>query len=428
MTAVLLWWYKILMEYQEIIHIIENKRRFGNLPGVIISKHMLAAVGNPQKDLAFIHIAGTNGKGSTAAFLYAILNEAGIKAGLFTSPHLIDFTERIQANGRQISKEDAARLGQKLLHLDLNVNPVMFDYCMAMAMLYFKEQGCQIVILETGLGGRLDSTNAIDAPKVSVITKIGYDHTDILGNTLSEIAAEKAGILKKGTRAILESQHPEALHVLESHCKNLQIPYQITDPKQIVPVDSGFSYPGELPYQMKMSGEFQKENALAAILSARELMALSYPVTEHAIHRGIANAFWAGRMETICRNPFLLIDGAHNKDGVESLLKSLRILYPGEKFHFIMGALADKDYRGMAELILPFAQKVTAVTPENKRALQAKTLAAYIRKAGIKASCEENLAEVFAPFFTKQPETNSDLRTVAFGSLYFIGEIKKIFS
>ena len=160
MTAVLLWWYKILMEYQEIIHIIENKRRFGNLPGVIISKHMLAAVGNPQKDLAFIHIAGTNGKGSTAAFLYSILNEAGIKAGLFTSPHLIDFTERIQANGRQISKEDAARLGQKLLHLDLNVNPVMFDYCMAMAMLYFKEQGCQIVILETGLGGRLDSTRA----------------------------------------------------------------------------------------------------------------------------------------------------------------------------------------------------------------------------------------------------------------------------
>ncbi len=175
------------MEYQEIIHTIENKRRFGSLPGVVVSRKLLAAVGDPQNDLAFIHIAGTNGKGSTAAFLREILKEAGIRAGMFTSPHLIDFTERIQVDGRQIPGEDAARLGEMLLNLDLEVHPTMFDYCLAMALLYFREQGCQLVIFESGLGGRLDSTNVISAPLVSVITKIGYDHTEVLGDTLDQI-------------------------------------------------------------------------------------------------------------------------------------------------------------------------------------------------------------------------------------------------
>lgn len=407
------------MKYEEVIENIENKRRFGNQPGVVISKKLLAAVGNPQKDLKFVHIAGTNGKGSTAAFLSSVLTKAGIRTGLFTSPHLLAFTERIRLNCRQIPKERAADIGEMLLNLDLDVHPTMFDYCLAMAMLYFKEQHCEIVILETGLGGRLDSTNSIDAPLVSVITKIGYDHTQVLGNTLTEIAAEKAGICKKGSRLITERQEPEVMQVLQEVCHKLSIPCQVADDTVVLS--------GKRFTNLKMKGNFQRENACAAILAAKELKKLGYPITEDAILQGISQAVWPGRMEVICEKPFLLIDGAHNGHGVKALVESLKAMYPGEKFHFIMGVLADKDYQKMADLILPLAQDVVTVTPESSRALQSAELAEYIRRQGIPAENGQDLPSVFAPFLKKQKDYADAGKTIAFGSLYFVGDIRKLF-
>lgn len=414
------------MDYQELIHTIESKRRFGNLPGVTISRKLLAAAGNPQEGLAFIHIAGTNGKGSAAAFLHAVLTESGIHAGLFTSPHLTDFRERIRTGKGWIPKQDAARLGKFLLDLDIGVQPTMFDYCLAMALLYFKEQRCTLAVLETGLGGRLDATNAVGVPLVSIITKIGYDHMEVLGDTLSEIAGEKAGILKKGTRAVFSVQEPEAFETLKQRCDSLEIPFCTVDGTKIVPLESGFCYPDEQAYRMEMPGAYQRENALAAILAARELMGLGYPVTEDALHRGIEKTVWKGRMETICKEPYLLIDGAHNSDGVAALAKSLREMFPGEKFHFIMGVLADKDYRKMAEFMMPLAQKVTAVTPKSERALAAEDLAQYFRKHGIPAESRTDLKEALQPFLEKPVRAGTNERTVAFGSLYFIGEIRDI--
>ena len=402
------------MEYQEIIHTIENKRRFGSLPGVVVSRKLLAAVGNPQNDLAFIHIAGTNGKGSTAAFLREILKEAGIRAGMFTSPHLIDFTERIQVDGRQIPGEDAARLGEMLLNLDLDVHPTMFDYCLAMALLYFREQGCRIVILETGLGGRLDSTNVISAPLVSVITKIGYDHTEVLGDTLDQIAAEKAGILKPNTFMVSESQQQPAEKVLKDCCSKLGISYQFVEAEKIKAVDHGFSYEGKGSYPMRMLGMHQRENAMAAVFAAEALRIYGFEITDAQISQGIENATWNGRMELISQEPYLLIDGAHNGHGVHALAESLKELYPDEKFHFIMGVLADKDYKQMVKEILP----LTTVTPDSGRALQGETLAEYIRSFGIFAENTEQMQEAFLQIRDK---------TVAFGSLYFIGEIRKLF-
>lgn len=415
------------MDYQKVIQTIERKKRFGSQPGVVVSKELLAAAGSPQKDLAFVHIAGTNGKGSAAAFLCSILREAGIKTGQFTSPHLVDFTERIQVDGRQIPREKAAEIGEKLLNLKINAGPTMFDYCLAMALLFFKEQECRIVVLETGLGGRLDATNVIEPPLVGIITKIGYDHMEVLGNTLGEIAAEKAGIFKRGMRAVLESQQPEALEVLLASCKKLEIPCNVLRKEEIVTTPEGFSYPGEGLYKMRMIGEFQKENALAAALCARELTDLGYPVPDGAVRRGIETAVWPGRMEIIKDMPFLLIDGAHNEDGVNALAESLIHMYPKEKFHFIMGVMADKDYRKMAARILPLAEKVTAVTPESGRALQAETLAEYIRKSGVSADAKDDLKEVFRPFLAADAEIGECGLTVAFGSLYFIGEIRKLF-
>lgn len=190
--------------YEEVLDKIENARRFGNLPGVEVSRAMLHGLGEPQKGMPYVHIAGTNGKGSVCAFLSSTLKEAGYKVGVFTSPHLVDFRERITVNGEMIPKETVTRIGNRLLEEDFGVSPTMFDYCMAMAVLYFKEQQCDIAVMETGLGGKLDSTNALGIPDVAIITRIGYDHMAILGNTLSEIAAEKAGIIKKGSYIISE--------------------------------------------------------------------------------------------------------------------------------------------------------------------------------------------------------------------------------
>ena len=200
--------------YEEVIDIIQNTRRFGNLTGLEVSKRMLEQLGNPQSGIPFVHVAGTNGKGSTTAFLCKILEQTGKKVGMFTSPHLITFEERIRINGVYISKEDVTRLGNQLLEMEFDVSPTMFDYCLAMAVLYFKEQNCDIMVMETGIGGRYDSTNALGVPEIAVITKIGFDHTAILGDTLEEIAGEKAGIIKPGCPVVISEQQSPATDVL----------------------------------------------------------------------------------------------------------------------------------------------------------------------------------------------------------------------
>ena len=203
--------------YEEVINIIQNTRRFGKFTGYEVSKRMLEQLGNPQESTPFVHIAGTNGKGSTTAFLCEILKQAGKKVGMFTSPHLVTFEERIRINGIYISKEDVTRIGNQLLEMEFDVPPTMFDYCLCMAVLYFKEQKCDLMVMETGIGGRFDSTNALGTPVVSVITKIGFDHMAILGNTLEEIAYEKAGIIKKGVPVVLQRQDESVCRVIANY-------------------------------------------------------------------------------------------------------------------------------------------------------------------------------------------------------------------
>lgn len=266
------------LTYEEVVSEIEQKRRFGNLSGAEITGKMLEILGAPQMGMNYIHIAGTNGKGSVSAFLCSILQEAGKKVGMFTSPHLVDFRERIQVNGEIISKEDTARLGAVLLEQDFGVYPTMFDYCLVMALLYFKEQDCDAVILETGLGGRLDSTNAVGVPKVTVITKIGYDHTAILGETLEQIASEKAGIIKKGTHLVVESQPETVLQVFydaASAAGAEQI--EVIDPAEFrdCRYEAGeqiFSFRDYKNLHMKLLGVHQYENAAAAILAAEAFL------------------------------------------------------------------------------------------------------------------------------------------------------------
>lgn len=405
--------------YEEVIRQIENTHRFGNLPGVEVMEHVLKQLAGINDKLPFVHIAGTNGKGSVCAFMTEIFRRSGLKAGAFISPHVVVFEERISVNGQMISKEDVARLGNKLLDTDFGVNLTMFDYCLAMALMYFTEQDCDIMVIETGLGGRLDSTNAIGLPLATVITKIGYDHVAILGDKLGDIAREKAGIIKTGSHVFSEQQEEEAEAVIRDAADKCQVQLTFVTKEEIEAASK---------YNLRLLGVHQWENAAVAKLAAEYVLEkfINAAVTdgnklkknESEIITALRETVWQGRMEILSQKPFFMVDGAHNGHGVLALRDSLKTLYPCEKFHMIMAVMADKDYKAMVEEILPYAEDFVAVNMDNSRALQAKDLAEFINSRGVKADCVDSVEEALKTL-------RADTKNLAFGSLYFIGEIKE---
>lgn len=396
------------MTYEEIVYTIDNKRRFGKACGRDVTKELMKALDYPEKDLHIIHIAGTNGKGSVAAFVSSILQAASFaskdhfKVGLFTSPHLIEYTERIQIDGKQISRDDVTRLGERLLSLELNLEPTMFDYWLAMAMLYFNEQNVKYVVLETGLGGAKDSTNGLSVkPEVCAITSIGLEHTQYLGNTLGEIAGEKAGIIKAGVPVVIGEMPDEASEVIINKCKELGCQYTMA---------------GEVSQDKKLGlfGNYQRKNAAVAIETVKSL---KLAINNQNIDSGLAKAVWPGRMQIISEHPFIMVDGAHNPSGVQALYESLHAEFPKEKISFIMAVMADKDYLSMAKIMAPIAQRIYTVTVESDRALQAKELADAIGELGIDAKSCDSYQDAL------NQALSQDEKVVAFGSLYFIGEV-----
>lgn len=405
--------------YEEVIRQIENTHRFGNLPGVEVMEHVLKQLAGINGKLPFVHIAGTNGKGSVCAFMTEIFRKSGLKAGAFISPHVVVFEERISVNGQMISREDVARLGNKLLDTDFGVNLTMFDYCLAMALMYFTEQDCDIMVIETGLGGRLDSTNAIGLPLATVITKIGYDHVAILGDKLEDIAREKAGIIKTGSHVFSEQQEEEAEAVIRDAADKCQVQLTFVTKEEIEAASK---------YNLSLLGVHQWENAAVAKLAAEYVLEkfINAAVTdgnklkknEPEIISALRETVWQGRMEILSQKPFFMVDGVHNGHGVLALRDSLKTLYPCEKFHMIMAVMADKDYKAMVEELLPYAEDFVAVNMDNSRALQAKDLAEFINSRGVKADCVDSVEEALKTL-------RADTKNLAFGSLYFIGEIKE---
>lgn len=381
-------------------------------------EHVLKQLAGINGKLPFVHIAGTNGKGSVCAFMTEIFRKSGLKAGAFISPHVVFFEERISVNGQMISREDVARLGNKLLDTDFGVNLTMFDYCLAMALMYFTEQGCDIMVIETGLGGRLDSTNAIGLPLATVITKIGYDHVAILGDKLEDIAREKAGIIKTGSHVFSEQQEEEAEAVIRDAADKCQVQLTFVTKEEIEAASK---------YNLSLLGVHQWENAAVAKLAAEYVLEkfINAAVTdgnklkknEPEIISALRETVWQGRMEILSQKPFFMVDGAHNGHGVLALRDSLKTLYPCEKFHMIMAVMADKDYKAMVEELLPYAEDFVAVNMDNSRALQAKDLAEFINSRGVKADCVDSVEEALKTL-------RADTKNLAFGSLYFIGEIK----
>lgn len=399
-------------------------------PTLARTRALLGALGNPEQSLKFVHVAGTNGKGSTSAMLASVLSAAGYRTGLYTSPHLVRFTERMSVDGAEITDDQLVALTERVLAAAEVCGEMCteFELMTALGLLYFAEMHCDIVVLEVGLGGRLDSTNVIPAPECAVITNIGLEHTAILGDTLEKIAREKAGILKSGSRAVLYAQTEEIMRVVRDICREQDIPLTVTAPETLETLSSSldaqvFTYRGKGPYRLPLLGDYQLTNAAAALDAAEVLRERGWAISDDAISRGLAAVRWPCRLELVRRNPDFLIDGAHNPQCVDALASSLEKLYGSKKLVFLAGVLADKDWHLMFERTLPLAKAFVTLTPESPRALSADTLAEDLRTRGAQAHSAAALQEGVKKALALAGE---DGAVCFFGSLYAAGEVRQI--
>ncbi len=393
------------MKYEDAIEKICNAKRFGHACGRDVTVEFLDKLGHPEDGMKVIHIAGTNGKGSVSAFVTRILMEGTpYKIGTFTSPHLINFTERIKVNDVEISKEDVSRLTEQLLSVELTQEPTMFDYCLAMALLYFREQGVQYVVLETGLGGRKDSTRGLSTtPLVSAITSIGLEHTAILGNTLEQIAYEKAGIIREGTKVVIGEMDPKASLVIVETCNELNSEYY-------------FSKEVSSDTKLGLFGAYQRKNAGVAVEIVKHL---DIEISEENILKGLMNARWLGRMQIVSFEPFIMLDGAHNPSGIQALYDSLNEAYPNESFTFVMAVMADKNYLEMANILRGIAKRFYTCSIDYHRALQASKLCEELKGIELDAIYFENYNDAI------EEAKRHNEKIIVCGSLYFIGEVLK---
>ena len=415
-----------------------NEPRWHNMSlGLGRIEELLHGLGDPHKSLRFVHVAGTNGKGSTCSYLAQILQEAGIRVGLFTSPYLIKFEERIRVDGKNISYDDLVSVTKRVRKVAeaMAEHPTEFELMTAVAFLYFKQRKVNIAVIEVGLGGRLDSTNVIERPELSIITSIGLDHVAVLGSTIAQIAAEKAGIIKPGVPVLSWPQEPDALDQVKCAAKEAGSRLYMPDFSELFVVSAYARSAGlvrpfyykDAAFETKLLGSYQPSNAVMAIEAARILRGQGWDIDEGDIWRGIAHAQWAGRFQILSSKPDFVVDGGHNVQGAEALASSLSSVFPERKAVFVVGVLADKQHRAMLEKVLSQACAVLTITPPSPRALSATDLAAEVKDvaaelgmAKLPVAAADDVESALARAFALAGE---DGLVVAFGSLYSIGDI-----
>jgi len=415
------------MTAQEAIDYIEHYGWSSTRLGLDRTRELLAKLGDPQKRLKFVHVAGSNGKGSTCAMLDAVLRAAGYRTGLYTSPYIQTFCERIRIDGENIPGEALASVTERVRGAaeSMDDHPSQFELVTAAAMLYYAEQRCDVVVLEVGMGGELDSTNVIDCPEVAVITNIGLEHTEYLGDTLEAIAATKAGIIKPGCRAVCYDGAREVTAVVRADCAAKGVPLRVASYEKIVPVSESldgqrFLWNGTA-YHLALLGRYQLHNAATVLETVEALREAGWRIGADAVARGLAEVRWPARMEVMGREPLFLIDGGHNPQCAEALADSLRRLLPERKVVFLLGVLRDKDYPQMMAALLPFAREFVCLTPLSDRALSAAELAAYLTQRGAKATACGEIADGLRRALDA---AGADGAVVAFGSLYLVGAIR----
>ena len=414
------------IEAIEYIHSVCWK---GSIPGLGRTQELLSKMGNPEKKLKFVHIAGTNGKGSTAAMTASILQQAGYKVGLYTSPYIYRFHERMQVNGVQISDEDLAAVTEYVQPFAQSMaeSPTEFELVCCIAFEYFLRKNCDIVVLEVGMGGAFDATNVIEAPEVAVITNIGLDHTDFLGNTLEEIAATKAGIFKEGGNAVIYRGTPGVEKVFEDICAERNVSLRKADFDSLNLLSHGlegqtFDCGARKALALPLLGIHQLKNAAVVLSVIDTLIDKGWNITEENIREGMRTVSWPGRFDIVGREPLFIIDGGHNPQCIEALVVNIRDYLTDKKVIALTGVLADKDYADMYKPVMPYVREFVCVTPPNPRKLEAAELAKHLQGVGAKATACASTEEGVR---TARALAGHDGVVLCFGSLYTIGSIKE---
>ncbi len=413
------------MTVTEAIEYIHSNFWKGSTPGLTRTQTLLAKMGNPERQLKFVHIAGTNGKGSTASMTASVLQKAGYKVGLYTSPYIYRFHERMQVNGAQISDEDLIAVTEfvKPLAQSMEQKPTEFELVCCIAFEYFARQNCDIVVLEVGMGGAMDATNVIGTPEVAVITNIGLDHTEYLGNTLEEIAETKAGIFKENGHAVIYRGTPGVEAVYDRICAEKNICLKKADFASIVLHAHGlegqvFDCGSRKQLHLPLLGEHQLKNAAVVLGILDTLKEQGWQISEENISDGLRDVAWPGRFDIVGREPLFIIDGGHNQQCFETLIANIQDYLAGKTIIALTGVLADKDYADMYKPVMPFVKEFVCITPPNPRKLDADKLAGFLAAAGAKATACEPLD---AGVKLALEKAGKDGVVLCFGSLYTIG-------
>lgn len=418
------------MNYEETIAYIHNAYWVGTKTGLSRTKELLALLGNPQDKLKFVHVAGTNGKGSICAMTASVLTAAGYKTGLYTSPFVNRFNERIAINGKPIGDEALVKLFALIQPTveGMKEKPSEFELITCAAMLYYLQENCDIVVLEVGMGGEWDSTNVIRTPELSIIAAMGYDHMKYLGNTMAEIASAKAGIIKPNGDTVIYGENPEANAVFEracSACGNNLIKTDFSRIKEDKRSLEGhvFTFGPYKELHLPLIGPHQTKNAAVVLTALEKLSEKGWKIPAEAVYEGLSAVVWPARMELLKREPVLLLDGGHNPHGFTAAAATLRDLFPDKKITFLMGVMADKDYTSMINLLLPLADHFLTVTPDNPRALQDELLTQRIESLGGTA-CSCGSVEKGVDKLLNEAKKEDVL--CAIGSLYMAGDVRRL--
>jgi dihydrofolate synthase/folylpolyglutamate synthase len=419
--------------YQQSLEYLYGLEKFGMIFGLTQVEKILNAIGNPHQEIQAIHVGGTNGKGSTAAMMSSILQKEGYRVGLYTSPHLIRFTERIKVNGKEIEEEEVATLTE-WMRKEIEAAGVFppftfFDFTTAMALHYFKQKVVDLAILEVGLGGRFDSTNVID-PSISIITNIAKDHEEYLGRSILKIAREKAGIIKKGRPLITAATQPHVLRLFSKVCQEKGSPYfRVGKEFRYVRADDGeFDYEGLnrklWDVHLNLKGFHQVINATTALGAMEVLEDLGYRVSTHAMIDGLKEVDWPGRLEMVSSSPRVILDGAHNPAGAIVLRESLEKEFQYQNLILLIGIMKDKDIQTMLHLLSPLADHIILTQPHTDRATPPTLLKKALGQNGEKAEIAEDLKEAIERGLSLTRK--EDLLCIT-GSLYTVGEAKSYF-
>ena len=416
------------MTYEKTLEYIHSVCWKGSRPGLERTRELLGMMGNPQEKLKYIHVAGTNGKGSVCSMLSSVLIECGYKTGLYTSPFVRFFNERMSIDNKMISNDELSEITEYVKQFADKMEdcPTEFELITAIGFEYFYRNNCDIVVLETGMGGRLDSTNIISTNILSVITGIALDHTVFLGNTISEIATEKAGIIKPDRPVVFGGDDREAIETIENIAKEQNsklIVCSKADIKNVEHTLEGCTVDTDEYSNLFVSlvGDYQPSNILTALKCISVLKEEGYNIPEVSLRRGMEKVYWPARFEIINKDPLMIYDGAHNPQGLRACVDSIKRFFKDTRVNILSGVMKDKDVEQMLPVIAEVANEVFTVTPDNPRSMDSKEYAEYFNNYGIKAYSYDSIDKGVASALEKSKQSGCAL--VALGSLYMYGDV-----